>query len=92
LGGRVGVQAKDTGLFVKSNEVKKVFEAVIYLFKRYGFRDNRNKNRLHFLLEAVGMEAFVEAIKEQSGLMLEKSGESMVTQELVLDESGVLEV
>lgn len=92
LGGRVGVQARDTGLFVKESEVKAAFHAVIHLFKKYGFRDNRNKNRLHFLLEAVGMEAFVEAIKAQSGLQFEDSGKVLATEEFMLDESGVFDL
>lgn len=89
LGGRVGMQARDTGLFVKQEQVVPTFTAVIYLFKKYGFRDNRNKNRLHFLLEAVGMEAFVEAIKESSGLAYLSSGEILAKEEYQLNEQGV---
>lgn len=92
LGGRVGIQAKDTGLFISKDEVITVFNAVINLFKTYGFRDNRNKNRLHFLLEAVGMEAFVDAIKEYCGLTLESSGEILSTNEFILDEYGVFDL
>jgi len=92
LGGKVGVQAEDTGLFIGKGQVVSVFNAVINLFKAYGFRDNRNKNRLHFLLEAVGMEAFVDAIKKHEGLSLESSGEILATEEFLLDESGVLEL
>lgn len=89
LGGRVGVQASDTGLFIKVDEVVNVFNAVINLFKTYGFRDNRNKNRLHFLLEAVGMESFVDAIKAYSTLAFESSGEILAKEEFMLDESGL---
>jgi len=89
LGGRVGVQARDTGLFISQDQVVSVFKAVIELFKRYGFRDNRNKNRLHFLLEAVGMDAFVEAILEFSGIDLQSSGTILSTDEFILDEGGV---
>ena len=92
LGGKVGVQASDTGLFVRPEEVTEVFNAVINLFKTYGFRDNRNKNRLHFLLEAVGMEAFVDAIKSYSGLELTESGEILAKEEFILDENGHLEL
>lgn len=92
LGGRVGVQAKDTGLFIRQGEVVTVFNAVINLFKSYGFRDNRNKNRLHFLLEAVGMEAFVDAIKTYEKLDLQSSGEILATEEFMLDESGMLKL
>jgi ferredoxin-nitrite reductase len=89
LGGRVGVQARNTGLFVSVDEVVPTFLATIHLFKQYGFRDNRNKNRLHFLLEAVGMEAFVEAIKAHSGIAYKNSGEILSIDEYQLDESGV---
>lgn len=92
LGGRVGVQASDSGLFIRQEEVTEVFNAVINLFKTYGFRDNRNKNRLHFLLEAVGMEAFVEAIESYSGTTYEKSGEILAKEEFMLDENGHLEL
>jgi len=92
LGGRVGIQASDTGLFISQEQVLPTFEAIINLFKTYGFRDNRNKNRLHFLLEAVGMEAFVSAIKEQSGLEYASAGEILATEEYTLDESGVFEL
>ena len=64
LGGKVGIQAFDSGLFIKKEEVTTVFKAIIDLFKKYGFRDNRNKNRLHFLVESVGIKDFSEAIKK----------------------------
>jgi ferredoxin-nitrite reductase len=89
LGGKVGVQASDTGLFVKQDEVENTFLAIINLFKQYGFRDNRNKNRLHFLLEAVGMEVFVEAIKKTSNLEYETSGIIMATEEFMLNDDGI---
>lgn len=92
LGGRVGVQARDTGLFIKVSQVVPTFNAVINLFKEYGFRDNRNKNRLHFLLEAVGMQAFVSAIKEYSKLEYSKSGEILATDEYRLDSSGTFDL
>lgn len=89
LGGRVGIQARDSGIFVKKEDVLETFKAIVELFKKFGFRDNRNNNRLHFLLEAVGMEAFVDAIKEYSGLAYETSGEILAKEEYMLDDSGV---
>lgn len=89
LGGRVGVQARESGLFIKQEQIKPTFKAIIDLFKKYGFRDNRNKNRLHFLLEEVGMDAFVDAIQESTGLEYETSGEILAKEEYVLNESGV---
>ena len=89
LGGKVGIQAQDTGLFVAYEEVVPTYQAVIDLFKTYGFRDNRNKNRLHFLLEAVGMEAFVDAIKQTSGLSYTPSGIIEAKEACELDAGGV---
>ena len=92
LGGRVGVQARDSGLFVSKEQVVPTFRAVIELFKKYGFRDNRNKNRLHFLLEAVGMESFVQAIQEYASIDYAKSGEILCQDEYMLNDSGVFDL
>ena len=54
LGGRVGEIAQDANIFVKIDEAKPFLEALITIFKTYGFRDNRNKNRLHFFIETIG--------------------------------------
>jgi len=68
LGARVGVQARDADLFVAPEEVPTFFTALLNVFKTYGYRDNRNKNRLHFLLQDVGIDTFIEAVKEEAGL------------------------
>ncbi len=79
LGGRVGMLAEKADVFLQ-NEAEAVafFEALITIFKAYGFRDNRNKNRLHFFIEAVGMETLVDAIREQSGIDFLTAGETLV--------------
>jgi len=48
------------------------------VFKKFGYRDNRNKNRLYFLLKDVGIKDFVEAIKEEAGLEFNSAGVTMV--------------
>lgn len=90
LGGRVGMQAEDSGLFILPEQVKPAFEAIINLFKTYGFRDNRNKNRLHFLIEAVGMDAFVAAIIEQSGIAFETAGTLLLGTEHRIGDDGTV--
>lgn len=92
LGGKVGVQAYDSGLFIKKEEVTTVFKAIIDLFKTYGFRDNRNKNRLHFLIEAIGLEQFTAFIKEKSKLNLSSSGELLVNEDLILEANGLVKL
>ncbi len=81
LGGRVGSLAHDADMFVAPSEAVRVFEAVATLFKTYGFRDNRNKNRLKFLIEAVGMDEFRAAIEEQLGHVMPKAGMSLTQLE-----------
>lgn len=85
LGGKVGVQAEDSGLFVKQDEVVTTFNTIIELFKKYGFRDNRNKNRLHFLIQEVGMDTFIEAIKEVSKMDYLSSGEILAKDEYKIE-------
>lgn len=89
LGGRVGMQAQDCGLFVKPEDVKEVFLAIISLFKEFGFRDNRNKNRLHFLIEAVGMDTFKEAIIQTTNAVLYSSGELLLEYEHKIAHNGI---
>ena len=92
LGGKVGVQASCANIFVKKEEVATVFTAVIELFKTFGFRDNRNKNRLHFLLEAVGMDEFAKAIRAKSNLDLPSAGTLLVKNEFKLNNDGIYEL
>ncbi len=81
LGGKVGKVAKSADIFLKSDEVEEFFENLINLFKKYGFRDNRNKNRLHFLIEAVGMDNFRKALEEFSQKSFKKAGETLCKME-----------
>lgn len=74
LGGRVGHLAQSADMFVLPEQAKAVFVAVASLFKTYGFRDNRNKNRLKFLIDAVGMEEFRSAIIESLGHSMPYAG------------------
>ncbi|MFK5976712.1 MAG: ferredoxin--nitrite reductase [Sulfurovum sp.] len=89
LGGKVGIVGKSADIFLKNeDEVIKAFDAIIELFKRFGFRDNRNKNRLHFLIEAVGIEVMSSAIREYSKIDFATSGESMTKIDFNDSEQG----
>jgi len=78
LGGRVGHIASSADIFLANDEeVLKAFESIADIFKRFGFRDNRNKNRLHFLIEAVGMEEISKAIRTNAGVDFATAGETM---------------
>ena len=80
LGGKNGQVAKSANIFLKNEtEVFKAYGSLIDLFKRFGFRDNRNKNRLYFLIQNVGMEELSSAIKENAGIDFATAGESLTT-------------
>ena len=91
LGARVGIQARDANLFVTVDEVPHFFKALLTLFKTYGYRDNRNKNRLVFLINDIGIEALVDAIQKESGLDFATAGTTMVqSQNIALGSNKVL--
>jgi len=80
LGGRVGMIAKDADIFLcNEDEVLSAYGAIVEIFKKYGFRDNRNKNRLHFLIDAVGIDTISSAIREYAKVDFESSGETMTS-------------
>ncbi len=89
LGGKVGVIAESANLFIKRDEVVEVFEKVVNLYKKYGFRDNRNRNRLHYLLKEVGIEKFVEAINQNK--KYQEAGETICNRS-PNDREGVIEL
>ncbi len=88
LGGRVGAIAKSADIFVTEDEVIELYEAVIKMYKEYGFKDSRNKNRLHFLIKEAGMEAVVEAIKDVAKRDFKSAGITMVKQPRVEERDG----
>ncbi len=91
LGARVGVQSKDANIFVSVDEVSDFYMALLETFKTYGYRDNRNKNRLHFLLQDVGVEAFVDEIKRRAGKDFSPAGQTLVqSQNIALGSNRVL--
>ncbi|BAF70543.1 ferredoxin--nitrite reductase [Nitratiruptor sp. SB155-2] len=81
LGGKVGKIAKSADIFLQADEVVPFYEKLINFYKTYGFRDNRNKNRLYFLIEAVGMDAFREALEKFSQKELANAGETLCKME-----------
>lgn len=93
LGGKVGQIAKNANIFLKDeDEVSKAFQAVIELFRDNGFRDNRNKNRLFFLIEAVGMDNLTAAIREKAGVDFASAGDTLTLMENFDPKHGKVEM
>ncbi len=92
LGARVGVQSEDANVFLTVDEVPTFYIALLETFKQYGYRDNRNKNRLHFLLKDVGIEAFVKAVEEKAEMKFASAGQTLVqSQNIALGANRVLQ-
>ncbi len=93
LGGKVGRIAKNANIFLKDeDEVSSAFQAIIELFRDNGFRDNRNKNRLYFLIEAVGMETLTAAIREKAGIDFATAGDTLTLMENFDPKHGKVEM
>ena len=78
LGGKVGAIAKSADIFVREDEVIELYEAVIRLYKEFGFRDSRNKNRLYYLIQEAGMDLIRRGIEEVAGREFDRAGVTMV--------------
>ncbi len=78
LGGKVGAIANSADIFLSEDEVIPFYEALIKTYKKYGFRDSRNKNRLHYLIKEAGMKIVIEAIEEMAERNFTRAGETLV--------------
>ena len=93
LGGKVGQIAKSADIFLKDEEeVMAVYEALISLFRDFGYRDNRNKNRLHFLIQDVGMAALSEALREKAGIDFATAGETLTQMDFSDPDHGKVQL
>jgi len=93
LGGKVGQIAKSADIFLKDeDEVMKAYQALIELFRDYGYRDNRNKNRLYFVIQEVGMENLAEAIRERSGIAFDTAGTTMTQMDFADPDQGKVQL
>src|SRR6201991_3976681 len=72
LGGITGHRdfAKATGIIVKPEDATRVADAIVRVFIDTGDRTNRLKARLKYVLDSMGLEAFIAAVEEKLGRKL----------------------
>src|SRR5271155_421939 len=75
LGGITGHHdfARDTGVLVQPKDACKVADAVVRLFIDYGNRADRNKARLKYVLDAMGVEKFLALMEDKLGRKLDRA-------------------
>ncbi len=72
LGGITGHKdfARETGVIVKPADATKVADAVVRVFIEHGDRTNRNKARLKSVLDAMGIDKFIEVAGGETRLKI----------------------
>jgi ferredoxin-nitrite reductase len=75
LGGITGHRdfARDAGVLVLPNDACKVADAVVRVFIDHGDRSDRNKARLKYVLDAMGVEKFLGLLEEKLGRKLDRA-------------------
>ena len=75
LGGITGHRdfARDTGVLVRPKDACKVADAVVRVFIEHGDRTDRNKARLKYVLDAMGIEKFVGLLEEKLGRKFDRA-------------------
>lgn len=73
--GAVPSLGKRLNIFVLPDQVLNVVKGVLSVYRDYGYRENRKKARLKFLIKDWGIERFEEKLLEQTDL-LKKAGKN----------------
>ena len=75
LGGLTGHRsfAGDTGVIVRPADATPVADAVVRVFIDHGDRTDRNKARLKYVLEKMGVEKFLALVEEKLGRKLDRA-------------------
>jgi ferredoxin-nitrite reductase len=87
IGGITGHKdfAKATGIVVKPEDATKVADAIVRVFIDTGDRTNRLKARLKYVLDSMGLDAFMLAVEERLGRKLTRAPEQAIATRPVFD-------
>jgi ferredoxin-nitrite reductase len=80
--------AKETGIIVKPEEATKVADAIVRVFIDTGDRTNRLKARLKYVLDAMGVDKFMEAVEERLGRKLVRAQQEAITPRPAFDRTA----
>jgi ferredoxin-nitrite reductase len=87
IGGITGHKdfAKSTGIVVKPEDATEVADAIVRVFIDTGDRTNRLKARLKYVLDGMGVDAFMLAVEERLGRKLTRAPEQAIATRPVFD-------
>jgi ferredoxin-nitrite reductase len=87
LGGITGHRdfARDTGVLVRPQEATPVADAIVRVFIDHGNRTDRNKARLKYVLDAMGLEKFLALVEEKLGRKLTRASAEAVAPRPAFD-------
>src|SRR5580704_2263411 len=90
LGGITGHHdfARDTGVLVQPQDACKVADVVVRLFVEHGDRTDRNKARLKYVLDAMGIEKFVAQLEEKLGRKFDRALPGAVARRPAFDRTA----
>ena len=90
LGGITGHHdfARDTGVLVQPQDACKVADVVVRLFVKHGDRTDRNKARLKYVLDAMGIEKFVALLEEKLGRKFDRALPGAVARRPAFDRTA----
>lgn len=84
LGGKIGsggpVKAIDMDMFVEPYDVPDLCRVIFDIYSTFGNRENRNRNRLFFLLQEWGVDRFREEIEQRLYKPMPSKGEDLVNR------------
>ena len=85
LGGKIGsggpVRAIDMDIFIEPHEAVDLCRSVLDIYSTFGNRENRNRNRLYFLLQEWGVDRFREEIEQRIYRSLPEKGKELVVRQ-----------
>jgi ferredoxin-nitrite reductase len=90
LGGITGHRdfARDTGVLVRPDDACKAADTVVRLFIEYGNRTDRTKARLKYVLDALGIEKFLNLLEEKLGHKFDRAVPGAVAPRLAFDRTA----
>jgi len=92
VGGGLGARpymAKRLGVFVRYDEAVEVVTRIVEIFRDHGYRDDRRKARLKFLVADWGAERFREELEARLERRLDDNPQSEIPDSQVRDHVGI---